>query len=957
MTLREDTILENRYRIDNLLAQGGMGAIYQAFDLNLNTPVAIKENSLQTSDHVEQFRQEALILARLRHAGLPRVIHHFSLAGRQYLVMDFIEGRNLWEIVTERGGPIPVVPALDYMIQICQAVSHLHKQIPPIIHRDIKPQNIKITPAGRAVLVDFGIAKEISLDFYKTQAGAQRATSGFSPPEQYTGAGTTPASDIYALGATLYALLTAKKPPRSTNLIDGDVKFEPPNVINPDLNPQVTQAIVHAMQLKPEDRPDSVGAWQQRLETIWAALSAAPAVDDATMFSRKNKNQVVDADIADDDDIDDDVTIVGVIPNAPTSEPVLYWLVDPKGDVYEIEAEPLSIGRAITADIVVEDLGVSRTHAQIRTEADSCLIRDLDSANGTFLNGEPLSNGWQPLEQGDIVTVGSAEFHVTSTQPKKVATSRAAAGPSPIEVDAATLPLVQSAEDDMSADDYIDAPVDAPAQSSSAGRFLWLGVALLALLLCGMLALGAFIWFQFGPEIGDGTVANQSDADSEEFVPLGSQPLNETEAAMSEPTDAELAPATDPNSPIATPTVEAPATRIRVSVGDVLTRADTIDLSMAATSEATDESSPTTEPEPEGTVESASEGDDAELESETTGGEPTPIPVDAVETLDQLGAREVIDVDFNPQNYNEVYAVVKGAGIYKSTSGGAGPWLKLNIDGSGITGLTIDPTNPERLYAPGWNAVLKSTDGGNTWEVKSNGLSSANRSVNELVVHPTQPDTLFGGIGETLIVSTDGGETWVSDGYGRDMGGSQLNDIVIDPFATETIYVAPLAGSLFKSTDGGRNFIGLPFNIGEGAFALAAHPTQPNVYLVGVNATHSAIAKSTDGFEFYTVSDGLVYGGADTPYSAIAYAPSSPNIVYAGSGYENNMQAKGLFKSTDDGETWFPINSNIALNPDTGYPYYIKSIVVHPSDPNNVLVATGGGLFHSTDGGTTWSLL
>ncbi|MCB0212357.1 MAG: protein kinase [Anaerolineae bacterium] len=951
MTLKEYTILENRYRIDTLLAQGGMGAIYQAFDLNLNTPVAIKENSLQTPEHVEQFRREALILARLRHAGLPRVIHHFGLAGRQYLVMDFIEGRNLWEIVTERGGPLPVIPALEYMIQVCQAVSHLHKQIPPIIHRDIKPQNIKITPAGRAVLVDFGIAKELSTDFHKTQAGAQRATSGFSPPEQYTGAGTTPASDIYALGATLYALLTAKKPPRSTNLIDGDVKFESPHVSNPDLNPQVTQAIVHAMQLKPEDRPDSVGTWQQRLETILQALSAAPMADDATMFSKKNASNVVDADITADDI--DDVTIIGVVPAAPPAESILYWLVDPQGDVHELGPEPLSIGRAVTADIVVEDVGVSRTHAQIRTEEDTCLIRDLDSANGTFLNGELLPGGWQPMEQGDTLTIGSADFHLTSTQPKKVTSSRAAARSASIEIDAATLPLVQSSPADTPEDDYIDAPVAAPPTAPSVSRFLWPGLALLALLLCGMLALGAFIWFQFGRD--SGAVANQDEASSEEFAPLDSQPPGETEAVDNAQSSVEAAPTTPPNAPTAAPTVVNADTRIRSSLGDVLTRADTLDLSLAATTEVTDEPPSTTEPEPEGTVEAASDADDAE--AEPAGSEPTPIPVDAVETLDQLGAQEIIDVDFNPKNYNEVYAVVKGAGIYKNISGGSGPWLKLNIDGSGITGLTIDPTNPNRLYAPAWNAVLKSTDGGNTWDVKSNGLSSANRSVNELVVHPTRPDTLFGGIGETLVVSTDGGETWVSDGYGRDLGGSQLNKIVIDPFNPETIYVAPLAGSLFKSTDGGRNFIGLPFNIGEGAFALTAHPTQPNVYLVGVNATHSAIAKSTDGFEFYSVSDGLVYGGADTPYSAIAYAPSSPNIIYAGSGYENNTQAKGLFKSTDDGESWFPINGNIALNPDTGYPYYIKSIIVHPNDANNVFVATGAGLYHSTDGGATWSLL
>lgn len=929
MTLKENTILENRYRIEGLLARGGMGAIYKAFDTNLNMSVAIKENILQTPEHIDQFKREALILARLRHAGLPRVIHYFSFSGKQYLVMDFIDGQDLWQIVTDQGQPLSVAPALDYMIQICQAVTYLHMQTPPLIHRDIKPQNIKITPAGRAVLVDFGIAKEVFGDLQKTESGARRVTSGFSPPEQYTGAGTSPASDIYALGATLYAILTTKKPPRSTNLTAGEVKFDPPSLVNPQLSPQITQAVLHAMQLKPEDRPETVGLWQQRLETILAGLSTAAVVEESTVFSKRKPA------------VDDDATLMGEIVIDHLSGPAKYWLVDPLGQGYRLGAEPLIIGRSPKADIVVDDQAVSREHAQIRLAGDRCLVLDLDSANGTFLDSRPLPNIWQPVSQGDVLTIGSARFYVTTTEPANVVSHQMVAIPAGEASTTSTL----------SVDEIIDAEkvVDLSQPRPAANQWQWLLWPVLAvmLLLCGGVMLGAFWWYWSG-STAEGPTSDQllEGTGNAEFAPLTDQLSSATQpTGAAEPAAAvvntEAAP--DPVSPVATPTSKNSTTIFRSTLGDVIPQSDTILLSPAAsTSSTTPESSLST----------------AEPDSiEPTAAEPTAIPVTAGETMAQIGPKEVIDVDFNPQNPNEVYAVVKGMGIFKSVTGGEGPWLKLNVDGAGLTGLTIDPSNPTRLYAPTWNAVLKSTDGGNTWELRADGLASANRSVNELVVHPTKPNMLFGGIGETLVVSTDGGETWVSDGYGRDLGVSQLNQIVIDPFDPETIYVAGTAGSLYKSTDGGRDFIGLPFNIGEGAFSLAAHPTQPNVYLVGVNATHSAIAKSTDGFEFHSVSDGLIYGGADSVYSALAYAPSSPNIVYAGTGYESNPLAKGVFKSIDDGETWFSINSNMTVNPDTGYPYYVKRIIVHPTNPDVVLVATGSGLYKSVDGGASWRLL
>ncbi len=272
MTLTAGTPLENRYRIEELLGQGGMGAVYRAYDTRLQQAVAIKENTMaalgispevvEASRH--QFEREALMLARLRHPNLPRVSDHFvTPEGNQYLVMDYIEGDDLAHIIT-RGGPLPEAQAIAWISQACNALEYLHTQQPPIIHRDIKPQNIKVTSQGRIYLVDFGIAK-IGGERSKTATGALGVTPGFSPPEQYAMTGTDARSDIYALGATLYALLTGQSPPESITLQAGEARLIPPCRLNTTVSLAVQHAILTAMQARRTDRPQTVAEFRQML--------------------------------------------------------------------------------------------------------------------------------------------------------------------------------------------------------------------------------------------------------------------------------------------------------------------------------------------------------------------------------------------------------------------------------------------------------------------------------------------------------------------------------------------------------------------------------------------------------------------------------------------------------------------------------------------------------------------
>jgi hypothetical protein len=274
MPLAPGQILRDRYRIDGLLGQGGMGAVYDAWDIPLGVRRAIKENLLFTEINLKQFEREAQMLARLRHNNLPRVTDHFVIPNQgQYLVMDFVEGEDLRQRL-HRLGPQPESVVRVWAEQALNALAYLHRR--NIVHRDIKPANIKITPEGEAMLVDFGIAKEIdtTLGGGTTAAGARGMTPGFAPPEQYdVGSSRTDArSDLYSLGATLYTLLAGEAPADAISRMTTPGKFVPLSRRELDVSDEFAAVIDKALELSPEAR------WQSA-DDMRAALrggSAAP---------------------------------------------------------------------------------------------------------------------------------------------------------------------------------------------------------------------------------------------------------------------------------------------------------------------------------------------------------------------------------------------------------------------------------------------------------------------------------------------------------------------------------------------------------------------------------------------------------------------------------------------------------------------------------------------------------
>jgi len=274
------TVLRSRYKIMELVGQGGMGAVYRADDLRLEgRQCAVKEVQLEAdvdfaAQSRTQFHREASVLARLDHPNLPKVSDYFSEAGRDYLVMDFVAGRNLKEIMDEarrQGRFLEEKQVRTWADQLCDALEYLHSQDPPILHRDVKPANIRLTPGGTLKLVDFGLVKLLAPDDSRTITILQgRGTIQYTPLEQYGGdtGHTDIRSDIYSLGATLYHLLTNQPPADVKQRFLKPDSLPSPRSLNPRLSPRIERAILRALEMHPDKRPASVAEFRADLHAF-----------------------------------------------------------------------------------------------------------------------------------------------------------------------------------------------------------------------------------------------------------------------------------------------------------------------------------------------------------------------------------------------------------------------------------------------------------------------------------------------------------------------------------------------------------------------------------------------------------------------------------------------------------------------------------------------------------------
>lgn len=267
-------LLKSRYKIISLLGKGGMGEVYLAEDQSLANQVAVKVNHNLTPHASAQFIREARLLASLKHPNLPRVIDYFTEDGSEYLVMDFVPGENLKTIVDQKT-PLSTTMILQWAEQLGNALTYLHTQNPPIYHRDVKPTNIKITPSGEVILVDFGIAKTGDAS-QETQSGAWGYTPGYAPPEQVSGLRTGPYSDQFSLAATLYFLFTGLPPADSAQRMIGEQELVPVQNLNPSIPLHAANALHKAMAIKPDQRFSTVA------DFIAALCNTSPVPDPAS---------------------------------------------------------------------------------------------------------------------------------------------------------------------------------------------------------------------------------------------------------------------------------------------------------------------------------------------------------------------------------------------------------------------------------------------------------------------------------------------------------------------------------------------------------------------------------------------------------------------------------------------------------------------------------------------------
>jgi serine/threonine protein kinase len=281
--LAPDVVLQNRYRIVRQLGKGGMGAVYEAVDQRLDAVVALKETFSVDERLRRQFQQEARLLAQLHHPALPRVSDYFTKGSRAFLVMQFIAGADLAEIIATQPGPFPRSQVIAWADQLLDALIYLHTRDRQIIHRDIKPHNLKITSNGQIALLDFGLAKAQSAD----PSGGNSSSSIFgytrrySPLEQIQDQGTSPQSDIYALGATLYHLLTGVKPPdaqaRAVALANSESDpLRPAHEIHRAVGSEIAAILSRAMALSPEDRYPTASEFRGALSRVGRRETVAP---------------------------------------------------------------------------------------------------------------------------------------------------------------------------------------------------------------------------------------------------------------------------------------------------------------------------------------------------------------------------------------------------------------------------------------------------------------------------------------------------------------------------------------------------------------------------------------------------------------------------------------------------------------------------------------------------------
>jgi serine/threonine protein kinase len=376
--LAQNTLIQNRYLIVHLIGKGGMGEVYLAVDQRLGSAVALKRTYFAGDEMLgNAFEREARTLARMRHPVLPKVSDHFGEGDEQYLVMEHISGDDLAKRLELAQKPFPVSWVLFWADQLLDALSYLHTHEPPIIHRDIKPQNLKLTDENHIVLLDFGLSKTSTGMTNVSQSGSTGSVVGYTPHyapmEQIRGIGTSPRSDLYSLSATLYQLMTNKIPADALSRADSMLNempdpITPPQELNPEIPQAVSEVILKGMEVSQEKRYTDAREMQKVLRKAFNEMQQATSAKTVAFNAMDQRAAAIEQ------------------PPAPGAD-MAASLHQPVSDRKEQDGKPASVnGASFPADANGKELDLEAT-MQMGSPPPPSAAKQADVRTEVFLAG------------------------------------------------------------------------------------------------------------------------------------------------------------------------------------------------------------------------------------------------------------------------------------------------------------------------------------------------------------------------------------------------------------------------------------------------------------------------------------------------------------------------------------------------------------------------------------------
>lgn len=572
--LAQNTLIQNRYLVVQLIGKGGMGEVYLAVDQRLGSAVALKRTFFADDQMLgTAFEREARILARLRHPVLPKVSDHFGEGEEQFLVMEHISGDDLAKRLELAQKPFPVQWVMFWADQLLDALAYLHSHEPPIIHRDIKPQNLKLTDDNNVVLLDFGLSKnstgntKLTAGLSGTSGSVVGYTPHYAPMEQIRGAGTSAQSDLYSLSATLYQLLTNVVPvdalSRADALLNGTPDpVLPPSDVVPEISKAVSEVILRGMEVSQDKRFRSAREMQKALRKAYSstkdqvsAKTAAFAVDDSKANAATSARNTSF----------DKTEVMEYTPDQLQSPPPAAVETAPAADRPDMEAtiafDPgahpnLPKQSDIKTAVFNADDYASAVESGVPSEPEAISWND-EPANADDFGFQPSTAGdeWTPAE--NIPEPPSAD----ATMPI-IAFDQSASSAQP---DAYATKLGGADEEAPAAEPIVAAAAVAPKKSSRKAIFVVAG--LFAFFFIGSAAVGVG-WFIYSNMTSAAVEIEPSPTPEESVLPTPSPEITPEKAFESNSIDNSQISSSDANTnvnsvPTAAPTPESTPERIK----------------------------------------------------------------------------------------------------------------------------------------------------------------------------------------------------------------------------------------------------------------------------------------------------------------------------------------------------------------------------------------------------------